>query len=884
MAEPRPSTDEETAPLLRDPEAEQNGTQDRPGGFKNRVNTILSEPLTDLTKILLGLALVLLLLASVFIGLFAGTQHKLNKERGSHHGGPTSTQTATATVTATPTTTQVATTTVHGPGPTGGPGEPCLTSECILLSASILSSLDTSQDPCENFYDFANGNWLKENPVPADKASYGKFEGLAKRNQQLIKTILEANVTIAETDAEDLVPSYDNRLLHKLQNLYTSCTDENTLNNIGQKPLNDVVKTLRALYRGESTDISAAVAEDEKSGSRGLTAALAYMHSQGIDSLFEFSVEGDGLRPNDMSLWFSQPSLGLPAKEYYLEKDILKLYEDVIYQILTSLDEKKHRNVELQQEPQVSFSSKGDESKDNVWPPWPWPPWDGEDGGNGDGHGGDGHSSPAEHAKKLAKEIVKFETLIANASLDLDELQQDPIGTYNPVPIANLTLTLGKYIDIPNYLASFAPRTFPTHVIVTYLPYPKSLASILADTSSSVVESYLVVRMALELADHLSTETDVWKAARTLKEELQGLKKGVVGDRSEYCAAQVENALGFAMGRYFVNETFGLDEKATDKASKVITDIVGSFKDSLKHIEWMDKKSGKAAAEKADAIRVKVGYPRSPDTRDPRRLLGYYQRTIIKKDTFFSNMLSVAKNAQFWQWIRLGGKRDPEAWEMYASTVNAYFNPPANEIVFPAGILQPPFFSANWPSYLAYGAFGQVAAHELTHAFDSAGRLYNQQGKLEEWWTNATSEGFDRKQECIVKQYSGYTIDDGKGGQIHVNGNLTSGENIGDTGLIQAYRAWKTQFGHSFAKGEEYLLPGLNYSQEQLFFIAFGQIWARSLKPAAAVARIRTDPHSPSRYRVDGTLYNIPEFAEAFKCSKKAKLNPPMEKRCLFWS
>lgn len=139
------------------------------------------------------------------------------------------------------------------------------------------------------------------------------------------------------------------------------------------------------------------------------------------------------------------------------------------------------------------------------------------------------------------------------------------------------------------------------------------------------------------------------------------------------------------------------------------------------------------------------------------------------------------------------------------------------------------------------------------------------------------------KQNCIVKQFSAYSIDDGKGGRIHVNGNLTSGENIGDSGLIQAFRAWKTQYQESKDAGHEYLLPGLNFTREQLFFISFARIWARAMRLSAAIQRIRTDPHSPTRFRVDGTLSNIPEFAEAFKCSKTAKLNPPTESRCIFW-
>jgi endothelin-converting enzyme len=168
----------------------------------------------------------------------------------------------------------------------------------------------------------------------------------------------------------------------------------------------------------------------------------------------------------------------------------------------------------------------------------------------------------------------------------------------------------------------------------------------------------------------------------------------------------------------------------------------------------MDDTSAKAAAEKADAIRIKVGYPISPNTESAQSIFNYYSVVKVDKSKFLENVLSASSSEQFKKWLQLGRQRNPEEWLMFPSTVNAYFNPPSNEVVFPAGILQPPFFRADWPGYMAYGAFGQVASHELTHAFDSAGRLYNQKGRLEEWWTNKTSEGFKEKQTCIVDQYS----------------------------------------------------------------------------------------------------------------------------------
>ncbi|KAJ7261339.1 hypothetical protein B0H12DRAFT_1106346 [Mycena haematopus] len=851
--------DQEAAPLLRNSEYDADGDEFRnenaePPTLLERINAIAQEPLTPLTQVLLVVVLVLLLLSSVFIGLFAGEYTKLKQhERDGDKSPPTPTITVTAT-------SVITTTALPPPGPTSPPVEPaCLTSECIILSASILSSLDESQDPCENFFDFANGGWIAAHPLPADKGSFGQFEALAQDNKRVIQHFLETpSATSSFTTSSDKV------LLQKLRSFYSSCLNENRLDEIGTEPLIHVVKTLQKLFRGQGLEV-----KDEKSNLtvKGLTAAVAFLHSRGVDALFSFSVEGDiGVDPNYMALWFDQASLGLPSKEYYEEDSIVQVYQDVVERLLFTLSEEEEK---LQQQPTPALTENP-----QAWPSWPWPPWDSPDDEE------DEKPNRTETAHKLAKQVVKFETRLANVTLDAD-VYQDPFATYNRLPLSNLTESLPE-INFPEYFATFAPRRFPEHVIITYPAYPSLVSEILSETSAEVIEAYLVVRAALALSPNLGMATEAWQAQRTLLETLTGIKKGAVGDRAEHCVGKVEQTLGFAAGRYFVNETFGGDSR--EKGTKVITDIVDAFKASLPNVPWLDKTSADAAAEKADAIRVKVGYPISPDTRDPASILRYYRDVKVDEDTYFDNILSAAASDSFKTWLKLGQRRNLNEWEMWPSMVNAYFNPPSNEIVFPAGILRSPFFSHDWPSYLSYGAFGMVAAHELTHAFDSAGRLYNQEGKLENWWTNSSNAGFQVKQECIEAQYSAYTVDDGKGGKIHVNGNLTSGENIGDTGLIQAYRAWKAQYSDSLQAGNEFLLPGMNYTREQLFFISFGRIWANTMKAAAQVQRVRTDPHSPNIYRVDGTLSNVPEFAAAFNCSKTAKLNPPPEKQCLFWS
>ena len=283
----------------------------------------------------------------------------------------------------------------------------------------------------------------------------------------------------------------------------------------------------------------------------------------------------------------SQPSLGLPTKEYYEEKAMTKLYQDVIERLLTAIyvaeeeeeDERQSAISRFSKLPAFRVLTK------TIWPPWPWPP----------GGPDDGPKTPYERATEHAKKIVEFEHKLAKATLDLDILYGDPYATYNPVSVRDLSQMIPQ-IHFETYFTAFAPRNYPEKIIVTSHDYAKKLGRILDDTSSQIIEAYLVTRAALQLSPHLGLETEAWKAQRALFEALQGIKKGAVGDRGEYCVERVEEAMGLAAGRYFVNETFGGDSR--EKGEKVIFDIIKAFERSLDGIEWMDKKSAKAAKKK----------------------------------------------------------------------------------------------------------------------------------------------------------------------------------------------------------------------------------------------------------------------------------------------
>lgn len=281
------------------------------------------------------------------------------------------------------------------------------------------------------------------------------------------------------------------------------------------------------------------------------------------------------------------------------------------------------------------------------------------------------------------------------------------------------------------------------------------------------------------------------------------------------------------------------------------------------------------AIDKVHAIDQKIGYPtKSPDIMDPSSLADYYRKVNISSDRHFDNALSATASALADEWSKLGKPVDRNEWGMTASTVNAYYSPSGNEIVFPAGIMQFPVFDAEAPAYVSYGAFGSVAGHELSHAFDSSGRHYNKEGKYIDWWSNATVQAFEERAQCFVDQYSNFTVLGSDDKPHHVNGRLTLGENIADAGgLSAAFQSWRRRA----AVKPNQDLPGLeHFSQSQLFFVSYSNWWCGKSRKDTAVERIFTDPHAPKRFRILGTMNNSREFREAFDC-------PAKEPTCELW-
>ncbi|KAL5264203.1 hypothetical protein ACHWQZ_G005326 [Mnemiopsis leidyi] len=377
---------------------------------------------------------------------------------------------------------------------------------------------------------------------------------------------------------------------------------------------------------------------------------------------------------------------------------------------------------------------------------------------------------------------------------------------------------------------------------------------------------YAATRMMLQYAPAAKKSwRDLWW------ENQQDLTKVAVKPaRWKTCLSAITSYMPEAVGRIFADEAFKTDAKKNTE--EMIKDIKDAFKLILPKLDWMDDTTREKAIEKADNVDNKIGY--ADWITDDAKLNQYLSSFKISPEDLLSNTMSADKALSEKSFNDAGGKVNTEKWYMSPATVNAYYNPKGNEMVFPAAILQPPFYHVTYPAYVNYGAIGVVIGHELTHGFDDNGRMYDKDGFLREWYTEDAKKGFQERADCMNKQYSQYSIE---GSQV--NGNLTLGENIADNGGVKqsyiAYQNWVKR------NGEEPTLPGLNLTNEQAFFLSYAQIWCQKKTKEAFQKMTKEDPHSPGIFRIKGPLVNSEEFAKAFKCSKDSPMNPA--KKCVVW-
>jgi len=468
------------------------------------------------------------------------------------------------------------------------------------------------------------------------------------------------------------------------------------------------------------------------------------------------------------------------------------------------------------------------------------------------------YGDPADKAKETAGRILAFETELAKVSKPRAELR-DPNATYNKLDIGGLKRLTPK-LDWDGYFkASGHPEI--TQINVATPDYLKGLEAAAGAADAATLQAYMRWQVLRDAAPMLPKAFDQ-QNFEFYGKTLQGQKEQQA--RWKRCVAYVDGGLGEILGQEFIKRQFAGDSKRV--AREMIEGIQTAFANNLPGLTWMDDTTRTRALGKKAAIVNKIGYP--DKWRD-------YEKLKLKMGDFFGNMLAAARFEYEREAAKVGKPVDRTEWGMTPPTVNAYYNPLNNEMAFPAGILQPPFFSKDFPAPLNYGGIGMVMGHELTHGFDDEGRKFDAQGRLTEWWEPSVSEKFETRAQCIDDQYTSYEVQPG----LKLNGKLTLGENIADNGGIkQAYNAYKA-YEAAHPGSEKPAVEGL--TNDQLLFVGFAQTWCSLATPEIERVLVTVDPHSPPRFRVNGPLQNYSQFWETFSCGDGTAMHPA--KPCEVW-
>jgi putative endopeptidase len=465
-----------------------------------------------------------------------------------------------------------------------------------------------------------------------------------------------------------------------------------------------------------------------------------------------------------------------------------------------------------------------------------------------------------EKALAKAETVMTIETELAKASIDRVS-RRDPNKIYHKMSVAELA-KLSPQFDWNRYIT--ARKTVPIQSVNVYWPdFVKGANAVIGSSSLDDLKAYMTWHI-LRLASPFLPKAFVDQNFAFYGKTLSGTEQ--IRPRWKRCVQYTDGDLGEALGLVYVDRTFGKEGK--DRTLAMVHAIEKALRDDIGQLSWMTGETKKRAYEKLDAISNKIGYPEK--WRD-------YSKLQINRGDALGNSFRANNFETNRKLAKIGKPLDKSEWEMTPPTVNAYYNPQQNNINFPAGILQPPFFDKSLDDAVNYGAIGAVIGHELTHGFDDEGRQFDAQGNLRDWWTEKDNAAFNERASCFADQYSGYTaVDD-----VKLNGKLTLGENVADNGGVRlAYMAFRHKLVLSAIKGKQ-VAPIDGFTPEQRLFLGWGQIWCQNVRPEQSRVLAQIDPHSPSKYRINGVVSNFPEFQKAFNC----KAGQPMvrENACRVW-
>lgn len=643
------------------------------------------------------------------------------------------------------------------------------------------SGMDTTVTPGDNFFQYANGKWMKNTEIPKTETGWGSFYTLYNDNIKNLEQIL-TNAAKEEHSKGSLE--------QKVGDFYASGMDTVTIEKLGYTPLKPLLAQIDGL-------------KDYKE----VISFIAGGYKNGNGDLLDFHVGPDDKISNKNAVNFGQSGITLPERSYYFNSDA---------------ETRKIRAGFLNYITQL-FVLTGSKKED---------------------------------AAKSADHILKLETSIANSHSTPVELRDIP-KNYNKYYLADFQ-KLTPDIDWKSVLGKLELKT--DTIIVGQPKYYQALNNLLKSEPIAIWKEKLKFDAINNATNALSKD---FRTARFdfFGKTMQGLKEPK--ERWKTIVSSTDGNIGELLGQLYVKEHFTPESKK--RMLELVDNLQKVYKSRIEKLDWMTPATKQKALEKLNAFIKKIGYP------DQWKK---YDDVEISRNTYFANLQSAEKHAYKEMVEKMGKPVDKKEWGMTPPTVNAYYNPSINEIVFPAGILQFPFFDANADDAINYGAIGAVIGHEMTHGFDDQGKQYDKDGNLKDWWTAADAAKFKEKAKKVVELYNGFTLLDNQ----HVNGELTLGENLADIGgLAIAYQAFKlTPDGKSDKKID-------GFTPDQRFFLSFAQVWRIKSRDESMRVRLKTDPHSPEMFRVNGAVYSLEAFYKAFNVPATAKMYVAPANRVGVW-
>jgi putative endopeptidase len=636
------------------------------------------------------------------------------------------------------------------------------------------ASIDKSVDPCSDFYQYACGNWRKDNPIPSDQTRWGTFNQLAERNRYLLYTDLKQ---AADAPKSPLQKQYGT--------FFSACMNVDQANSLGLKP---VEPTLHAI--------------DALSTKNALAAFLGDKQYIG-GGFFNFGAEQDEKDSTQQIAAISQGGLTLPDRDYYLSTDdrsvkIRAQYQDYLVSMFTLL---------------------GDD---------------------------------AAKAKTEATNVMTIETALAQGSMARVDMR-DPDKVYHPQPVADLK-QLTPDFDWSAYFAGAQPPPFTT-LNVVQPDYFKTMAHVIDDQPLPAIKSYLRIHAIDDVAPYLSSNFEQ-AHFDFFNKTLRG--QAVEQARWKRCTTLTDRQLGEAVGQDWVRQNFPPQDKTS--MQQLVANLKSSLGDDIKQLPWMTEPTKQEALRKLSMFRDKIGYP--DHWRD-------YSGIEVTPGNFVADLHNASVFNDDFDINHIGKPVNEKEWGMSPPTVNAYYDPPMNDINFPAGILQPPFYQQSIDPAVNYGAIGVVIGHEMTHGFDDEGSHYDGSGNVRDWFTPQDRAAFTQRTDCEVKEYGSFEPVPGQ----KLNGKLTLGENTADNGGIRiSYQALQKVLDSEPEAQRMKKIDG--YTEDQRFFIAFAQVWCSNITDAAERVAAKTDPHSPGEFRTNGTVQNFAAFGKAFGCHEGQPMMP----------